>query len=91
MNKMPKLSRVGDRNQKGGKIIKGATTVFAEGKPVGLHPSPITPHGPKKHKKAFTTSGSPTVFVEGRPVLRVGSGNTCGHKIIQGCLTVNVM
>lgn len=83
---MPKLSRVGDANQVGGQIIRGAGTVFANGIKVGLHISPITPHSPYKglHKKAETTDGSPTVFCEGVPVLRVGSGNTCGHSINQG-------
>jgi len=31
-----------------------------------------------------------TVFAEGSPVLRVGSGNTCGHSIVTGCETVFV-
>lgn len=85
------LCRIGDSNQLGGKIIRGAATVFCNGRPVGLHPSPITPH-PKKgpHKFAYTTSGSPTVFCEGSPVLRVSSGNTCGHSIITGSTNVFV-
>ena len=91
---MAKLSRKGDKNTTGGKIKKGAGTVFAEGKPVGLHVSEITPHKPKPkekpHKAAKTTEGSPTVFCEGKPVLRVGSGNDCGHKIVDGCATVFV-
>ena len=82
---MPNLSRKGDANQCGGKIIRGAGTVFANGINVGLHVSGITPH-PKgsPHISAKTTDGSPTVFAEGCPVLRIGSGNTCGHKIAQG-------
>jgi uncharacterized Zn-binding protein involved in type VI secretion len=87
---MPNLSRKGDKNTTGGKIVRGAATVFANNIAVGLHVSEITPHEPwgKKphppHKNAKTTEGSPTVFVEGVPVLRVGSGNTCGHKITEG-------
>jgi len=85
---MAKLSRKGDKNTTGGKIKLGASTVFCNGKPVGLHVSDITPHNPKPgknpHKAAKTTQGSPTVFCEGKPVLRVGSGNTCGHKIVEG-------
>lgn len=82
---MKKLSRLGDTNTKGGKILKGAKTVFANGVPVGLHTSSITPHpGGGKHKTAKTTSGSPTVFVEGQPVLREGSGCTCGDPINKG-------
>jgi uncharacterized Zn-binding protein involved in type VI secretion len=84
-----KLSRKGDKNTAGGKIVKGASTVFANGIAVGLHVSDITPHAPfgkphPPHRAARTTEGSPTVFCEGKPVLRVGSGNTCGHKIVEG-------
>jgi uncharacterized Zn-binding protein involved in type VI secretion len=86
-----KLSRVGDKNDRGGMIVTGAKTVFANGVKVGVHKSDITPHPKgKKHKKAKTTDGSPTVFAEGKPVLRVGSGNTCGHRIIQGSNNVYV-
>lgn len=86
---MPQLSRKGDGNSTGGKIMRGAETVFANGVAVGLHVSQITPHAPwgrphPPHDAAKTTDGSPTVFCEGVPVLRVGSGNTCGHKIVEG-------
>lgn len=85
---MPQLSRKGDKNTTGGKIIRGAGTVFCNNIPVGLHQSKITPHDPKPnkppHNSASTTEGSPTVFAENAPVLRVGSGNSCGHKIVEG-------
>lgn len=87
---MPNLSRQGDANSTGGTIVRGAATVFANGIPVGLHVSTITPHAPwgkrphPPHKAATTTEGSPTVICEGSNVLRVGSGNSCGHSITQG-------
>jgi uncharacterized Zn-binding protein involved in type VI secretion len=83
---MKKLSRKGDKNDAGGQIVKGADTVFCNNKPVGLHTSNISKHrnNKGKHKRAKTTEGSPTVFADGKPVLRVGSGNTCGHKIVEG-------
>lgn len=86
---MAKLSRKGDKNQTGGAIMRGAGTVFSNGIPVGLHVSQITPHAPwgpphPPHEAATTTQGSPTVFCEGVPVLRVGSGNSCGHSIVEG-------
>lgn len=86
---MAALSRVGDVNQAGGAIVRGAPTVIANGIKVGLHVSPITPHAPfgpphPPHAAAVTTDGSPTVFAEGCPVLRVGSGNSCGHSIVVG-------
>lgn len=93
---MAKLSRVGDKNQEGGAIVRGAGTVFANGIQVGLHVSTMTPHAPwnrkrhPPHRAARTTEGSPTVFAEGSPVLRVGSGNTCGHSIVDGSPDVDV-
>ena len=87
---MAKLSRKGDANNGGGKLLTGAKTVFANGIAVSIHVSDISPHGPGPHAKAKTTDGSPSVFVEGKPVVRVGSGNTCGHKIVQGSPNVNV-
>jgi len=83
---MPKISRVGDANQAGGKIMKGASTVLANGKPVGIHESSITPHSPYKHghTNAKTTTCSSTVFADGKPVLKVGSENSCGHSIVEG-------
>lgn len=88
-----KLSRKGDKNDKAGKIVRGASTVFCNNIAVGLHVSDITPHhkkSKKKHKRAKTTEGSPTVFAENVPVLRVGSGNSCGHKIVEGSPNVFV-
>jgi uncharacterized Zn-binding protein involved in type VI secretion len=84
------LSRVNDTNQAGGRIVRGASTVVCNGIPVGLHVSPITPHAPfgrrshPPHRAAVTTTASPDVFCEGSPVLRVGSGNSCGHSIVVG-------
>lgn len=92
---MAQLSRKGDANQTGGKIVRGAEHVFVNGIPVGLHTSKITPHAPwgkphPPHASATTTEGSPTVFAEGAPVLRVGSGNSCGHSIVEGSANVFV-
>ena len=81
---MAKLSRKGDQDSGGGKIVRGAGTVFANGIAVGLHVSGITSHGTGPHASATTTEGSPTVFAEGVAVLRIGSGNSCGHPISQG-------
>jgi len=89
------LSRIGDANNAGGTIIRGAGTVFANGIAVGLHVSGITPHAPygkphPPHASAKTTEGSSSVICEGVPVLRVGSGNSCGHSIAQGSPDINV-
>jgi uncharacterized Zn-binding protein involved in type VI secretion len=87
---MAKLSRKGDANDAGGKLLTSANSVFANGIEVAIHLSDISSHGGGPHAKAKTTEGSPTVFAEGKPVVRVGSGNTCGHKIVQGSPDVNV-
>lgn len=87
---MAALSRKGDQNQVGGKIVRGASTVFANGIAVGLHVSDITSHpGGGTHSSSKTTAGSPTVFAEGVAVLRVGSSTNCGHSITQGSPNVN--
>jgi uncharacterized Zn-binding protein involved in type VI secretion len=88
---MPNLSRVGDKNQAGGAIIRGASTVICNGIKVGLHVSPITPHPSGGiHNRAVTTTASPTVIAEGSQVLRITSGNSCGHSIVQGSANVFV-
>ena len=92
---MAQISRQGDANQMGGKIMRGAGTVFANGIPVGLHVSQISNHGPygkrtDPHRAAKTTSASATVIAEGSQVLKVGSGNSCGHSIVEGSPNVNV-
>lgn len=89
------LSRLGDKNQAGGAIMRGASTVVCNGIPVGLHVSQITPHAPwgkphRPHAAAKTTSASPDVICEGSPVLRITSGNSCGHSIVEGSPNVIV-
>lgn len=92
---MAALSRVGDANQTGGKIIGGAGTVFANGKNVGQLGNKLTPHAPwgiphPPHASATVTSASPTVFANGIAVARVGSSNSCGHSMVQGSNNVFV-
>jgi uncharacterized Zn-binding protein involved in type VI secretion len=92
---MAGLSRQGDKNEMGGEIMRGAGSVFCNGMPVGLHTSQISDHGPYgkrtgQHRAATTTSGSDSVVCEGSPVLKIGSGNSCGHSIVQGSSDVNV-
>lgn len=91
---MPGLSRKGDKNNRGGRIVNGSKNVVCNGRPVGLHVSRITKHGPrpkrKPHSRTVTTTASQTVFCEGKPVLRVTSANKCGHRIVQGSNNVNV-
>ena len=83
---MTQLSRQGDKDTDGNKIVRGANSVFVNGKPVALHVSEVT--GSKGKTK--TTEGSPNVFVENVPVLRVGSKEANGKKIKEGSPDVNV-
>lgn len=92
---MAKLSRVGDKNQEGGAIKQGASTVFANGKKVGQLGNPISSHAPwgkphPPHENATVTSASETVFADGKKVAKVGSKNSCGHSIVQGSNNVFV-
>lgn len=92
---MAKLSRVGDKNQAGGAIMGGASTVFANGMKVGQLGNQITPHAPwgrphPPHDAAKVTSASNTVFANGKKVAKVGSANSCGHSIVEGSGDVNV-
>jgi uncharacterized Zn-binding protein involved in type VI secretion len=72
----------------GGKILNCAPTVLAGNMPVGIHPSPLTPH-PGSFPQ-ITIMGSLTVFAGNLPVLRMTSPTACGHVIITGCPTVLV-
>lgn len=82
---MAQLSRKGDKDAIGNKIARGADTVFVNNKPVALHTSDVTGKMPTK-----TSEGSPSVFAENVPVLRVGSKEANGKKIIEGSSDVNV-
>lgn len=87
------LSRVGDVNTVGGKLIRGAKTVIASGLPVAINPSPVTSHPFGKHHKVSKTIVTPTdatVFVEGQPVVKVGTPTTCRHVISTGAKTIIV-
>jgi uncharacterized Zn-binding protein involved in type VI secretion len=91
---MPGISRFGDSTITGGKILTGSPNVFANGKPVGLFMSPVTPHppAPKKtpHKIGKVKGVSKNVLCNGVPVLKMGSAVTCGCTIVQGSLSVYV-
>jgi len=86
---MSLVSRIGDTNSGGGKIITGAPTVLCNGRPVAHIGSPLTPHW-KKHYVSTVITGSRNVLVSGKPVAKLGSSNSCGHKLITGSSTVLV-
>ena len=93
---MPAVVRVGDPNQVGGLVIKGAFSVLVNGRPICTHVSPVTPHpccgglGCGRHCAAVTTWGSTSVTAEGKPVVYVGVFDSCGHSRALGSFDTSV-
>mgnify|MGYP006267467937 CR=1 FL=1 len=93
---MPSLSRQNDENSVGGKILRGSQTVLVDNLPAGLHVSKITPHTPygpphPPHESSTTTTASTSILIDNVPVLFVGSATTCGHNIVTGSPTVEII
>jgi len=93
---MTRISRKGDRNNAGGQLMHGASTVFINGIPAALHVSQITPHSPwgrehPPHAASYTTGQATTnVFCEGHQLVKVGTSTSCGHVIVEGSPDVSV-
>ena len=83
------VCRVGDKNDAGGAILTGNSTVLVNGRPVAVFGSKVSPH-PDGHAGAVCTSKNPTVLVNGKPIVTFGDIDTCGHKRIQGSADVIV-
>lgn len=89
---MPKVVREGDKNDAGGKVIKGDKTFLVDGKPVSVIGSPVSAHKPfkKPHKPdgtPKTSEGTKTFMINGKRVNVVGDHDTCKHVRIQGSST----
>lgn len=80
------LARHDDKNEEGGTIVSGASTVVVNGRLVAQVGNHIEPHYPGgiPHETATITSGSLTVIADNVPVAFVGSANSCGHSIDTG-------
>ncbi len=87
---MALLSRKGDKNQVGGKLMKGSSSVEAEFSEVATHPCQVTPHTPfsGKHKTAKTLRGSSSVLVDNKQVIVTGTPLDCGHSIVTGASSI---
>lgn len=86
---MPKVVREGDRNDAGGKVIKGNSSFLVDGKPVSVDGSPVSSHKPFKHPHKpngvpKTANGTHTFLVDGIPVNVMGDKDTCGHARAEG-------
>ena len=86
--------RVGDTNAAGGIATAPRPTVLAQGVPLAMYASPVTPHpccgvpGCEIHCVALITGGAPTVLAEMMPVHKVMDIDTCGHPRVTGAPTV---
>ena len=88
---MPAVSRVGDADNGKGIILQGASTVFVNGRPVGIKGKKVSPHGKGPHgPPCVVRQGSGTVFAEGTPVTYVGAQDSCGHVRAKGSSDVFV-
>ena len=82
---MPAVHRLGDENDDDAEVYDIAQgTVYANGLLVSIDGSQVEGHDTGEHDDPETANGSPTVFADGIAVARVGSGNSCGHHMIQG-------
>lgn len=84
-----KIVRVGDINEKGGKVLAGDNTVFLNGKPIAVDGSPVSVHpaqpfGRGNHVGARCRATQSSIFVNGKRIILVGDTDTCGHKRIDG-------
>jgi len=81
---MAKLSRKGDANAVGGKIVRGASTVFANGIQVGLHVSDITKHpGGGKHNAAKLQKAVRLSLLKASPFYELGQVMTAVIKLLK--------
>lgn len=81
---MPAVSRVGDADSGGGKVVSGVDSVIVNGKPISVNGKPVSGHGLPPHAAPQTANGLATVIAGGIPVNRVGDADTCGHARAQG-------
>ncbi|WP_250657414.1 PAAR domain-containing protein [Alkalimarinus coralli] len=68
----------------GGPIVKGASTVFVNGRPIARVGDQAACNGPMD----VIVEGSGSVFVEGLPAARVGDKTAHGGVIMEGDSTV---
>lgn len=86
---MPRVVREGDKNNAGGRVIKGNKNFIVDGKPISVDGCPVSAHRPFKnpHKpdgKPKTANGTSLFLVDGIPVNTVGDKDTCGHTRAEG-------
>jgi uncharacterized Zn-binding protein involved in type VI secretion len=86
---MPKVVRQGDKNNAGGRVIKGNSSFIVDGRPVSVDGSPVSAHRPyeKPHKPngyPKTDNGTKKFLVQGIPVNVVGDADTCKHFRVEG-------
>lgn len=86
---MPRTVREGDKNDAGGRVLKGNRTFLVDGKPVSVDGCPVSAHKPykKPHKPngaPKTANGTRYFLVDRKPVNTVGDKDTCKHTRVTG-------
>jgi len=86
---MPRVVREGDKNNAGGKVLKGNPNFIVDGKPVSVDGSPVSAHKPFKKPHVpnggpKTANGTRKFLVDGIPVNVIGDKDTCRHTRIEG-------
>lgn len=93
---MPAVQRLGDKNNAGGEITQGDSSVLINSKPVAVPNTTVTSHAPygagtQAHRNAQTKSSkNTTVFVNGKPVLVATDIDSCGHVRSGGSPDVSI-
>lgn len=89
---MPQIQRKGDRNNAGGAIIQGESSVRANGIPVAVTNAPVTNHPNHRppHTNARTQNTQTRVRVNGKPVVMTNDRDICGHVRQGGSPNVRV-
>ena len=87
---MPAVQRVWDKNNAGGAISQGDSSVTVNGLAIAVNSNPVTPHGGGPHSNAKTKATQSSVFVNGKPVVVTGDKDTCGHPRVGGSNNVTI-
>jgi uncharacterized Zn-binding protein involved in type VI secretion len=76
------VCRVGDKNDAGGVILDGDSTVLVNNQPIAVDGSRVSSHA--DHPSTTTISTNNTVLINGKPVVILDDKDACGHVRIEG-------
>lgn len=94
---MPAVQRVGDRNNAGGVILNGDSSVLVNGRAIAVEGASVSPHPccgqrgcPPTHCNAKTQAKNSGVLVNGIALIITGDIDTCGHSRVSGSPDVTI-